>query len=142
MTTHRDQEPIVAVIALIRNEDGNVLVQRRGLDYIPAAQGLWEFPGGGIEFGEMPVEALKREVMEEIGCEVEVVRLMPYVHSNIWDCVDGKTIQVIVLCYECRIVRGIPTPSHSEVTEIKWCTKEEVAQLKLMPGNLKFIEMV
>ncbi|OGL66010.1 hypothetical protein A3B21_00580 [Candidatus Uhrbacteria bacterium RIFCSPLOWO2_01_FULL_47_24] len=135
------KEPIVAVIALIKDAQGRVLVQKRGLDYIPAAFGIWEFPGGGIEFGETPEEAIKREVKEEIGCEVEIVRLLPYAHTNTWDRADDKKIQVIVLCYECRIVSGIPTPSHTEVTEIKWCTKEEAARLHLMPGNLKYIEM-
>lgn len=132
----------VAAIALIRDEQGRILIQKRKLTYLPETFDKWEFPGGGVEFGETPEQAVQREVQEEIGCEVEVLRMLPRVVSNFWKREDGVKVQALVLCFECQIVSGIPTASHWEVGEIRWCTKEELSTLDLLPGNQTFVEAV
>lgn len=67
--------PIDIAIALIRKQDGSYLVTRR---FEEAHQGgMWEFPGGKVEPGESPEETVKREVMEEIGVELELGEALP-----------------------------------------------------------------
>ena len=133
---------VLAAIALIRDEHGRILVQKRMLNYIPAAYDKWEFPGGTVEFGEHPEDAVRREVLEEIGCTVEVARLLPQVVSNMWPGEDGVAIQAVVLCFECRIISGTPKAAHSEVGEIRFCTIEELRTLDILPGNLEFAVLV
>lgn len=133
---------IVAAIALIRGADGKILVQKRNLTYIPAAYGKWEFPGGTVDYGEDPYDALRREVEEEIGCKIEIKRLLPYIKSNIWKQDNGVLSQAIVFCFECVITSGVPQPAHREVLEVKWCTKEEALKLDLLPGNDEFIKLL
>ena len=58
------------VIGLIKNQCGNILLQKRIDALIPAANEKWEFPGGRVEFGELPEEALVREAREEVGCTI------------------------------------------------------------------------
>lgn len=133
---------VVAAIALIRDEQGRILAQKRKLTYLPEAFDKWEFPGGKVEFGEIPEQTVQREVKEEIGCEVEVLRMLPKVVSNFWKREDGVRIQALVICFECRITSGTPTASHWEVGEIRWCTKEEMASLDLLPGNQSFVALI
>ncbi len=132
---------VVAAIALIRDAQGKILIQKRNLTYIPDAYGKWEFPGGTVDYGESPYDAVRREVEEEIGCKVEIERLLPRVESNIWKRDDGTLIQAILLCFECTIVSGTPRPSHREVAEIRWCTPAEAMEMDLLPGNKEFIKL-
>jgi 8-oxo-dGTP diphosphatase len=110
---------ITIVVAIIRNENGDVLLARRNEPGLKDAHDKWEFVGGGIEFGENPEEALKREVLEEAGVEVEVVKMLP----KIFSVMLNKETQVIVMSYECKIISG----------ELKAGLDQEIAELKFVP---------
>jgi 8-oxo-dGTP diphosphatase len=110
---------ITIVVAIIRNENGDVLLARRNEPGLKDAHDKWEFVGGGIEFGENPEEALKREVLEEAGVEVEITRLLPKIFSEMLN----KETQVIVMSYECKIISG----------ELKAGLDQEIAELKFVP---------
>ena len=73
---------VCAVVGLIRDRTGKILLQKRVDPNIPGTHEKWEFPGGKIEFGEMPQDALTRECREEIGCVVKIQRLLPVVQSK------------------------------------------------------------
>lgn len=133
---------MVAAIALIRDGKGNILIQKRNDLTIPDAHSKWEFPGGGVEYGESPEQTLRRECKEEIGCEVKIERLLPRVYTNYWKKSDGSSFQVILVCYLCSIVAGTPLPSNDEVSEIRWCAPDEVMQLPMLPGNAEFIKLL
>lgn len=77
------QKQITIVVALIRNEKKEILIARRNQPDIPEEQNKWEFIGGKINFGEDPEEALVREVKEECGLDVKVVRLLPKVQNQL-----------------------------------------------------------
>jgi mutator protein MutT len=118
-----DDKQITIVVAVIRNEQGDVLLAKRNEPALVEAHNKWEFIGGGIDFGESPTEALKREAKEEAGIEVEVVRLLPKVFSEIQNQADGTKLQVIILSYECKIVGG----------QLKANLTEQVGELKFVP---------
>lgn len=136
------EKQIFAVIALIRDEEGKILLQKRNDPSIPESHGRWEFPGGGVEFGETLEVALQRECQEEIGCEVTIGRLLPMVLSHIWKHKDGSSIQVFVACFECRIQSGTPYPADEESSEVRWVKKDEVAEYDTLPGEKEFIGLL
>lgn len=130
----------IVVTACITDAQGRIFMQRRYDPEIPLAHGKWEFPGGKIESGENPTKALERECKEEIGCDITIKRLIPYVWTNVWKKRDGKQIQVFLLCYHCTIKRGKPRPSNSEVSEISWFSLKEIKRLRVLPGTHEIIK--
>lgn len=136
-----EKKQITVVIGLIRNEDGKILLQKRLDTLIPAANEKWELPGGRVEFGELPEEALVREVREEAGCAIGIQQLLPLVQSPIWERTDDKILQVFVLCYIAEYLDGEPKSSDPKVAEISWFSKEEALKLDLLKGIREFIEL-
>jgi 8-oxo-dGTP diphosphatase len=114
----------LVVAALIRR-DGRILVSRRRKDQ--AMPFLWEFPGGKVEAGEAPTAALAREVMEELGCEVEVGRIDEVVFHAY------PAFDLVMLVYGCRVIRGEPWAA--AVAEISWVKAEDLPQLDLLPAD-------
>jgi len=135
------RKQLLVVIALIRNEQGKILLQKRLDDLIPDADGKWEFPGGRIDFGESPEETLIRECREEIGCEIKVIKLLPLIQSRVWRTSVGGEIQAIVLCYEAEIVEGQARPSDKKVGAVAWFNREELNALDVLPGIKDFITL-
>ena len=89
---------ITVVAAVIRDAEGRVLMTQRPADRHMG--GLWEFPGGKIDDGEAPSEALARELDEELGIEVEVGRPLTFaVHEE-------PGLRILLLFYAARIVSG------------------------------------
>lgn len=94
----------------------------------PAA-GLWTLPGGGIEFGEHPTDAVIREVREETGLEAQVQELLA-VHDNTYDLGDGVERHGIRLLFSAS-VSGDPAPTQvDEVDQVAW------HRLGSLPGDL------
>lgn len=93
----------VGVGACILNDAGEVLLAQRG----PLAKnerGTWEIPGGGVEFGETLEVALKREMLEELGVEIEVISLL-----QVYDHILPEEKQHWVSpTFVCRIISGEP----------------------------------
>jgi mutator protein MutT len=93
----------VGVGALLVNEAGEVFLAQRG----PLAKnerGLWEFPGGSVEFGETLTEALQREMMEEFGIQIEAGELLDVADHILTE--EGQ--HWVSPTYLCRIVAGEP----------------------------------
>lgn len=78
----------LGVGAVILNEKGKILLMKRSkkLAYHRTTIGLWSIPGGEVEFGEMVTEAVRREVKEELGVEIELIRLIGH-----WDQILPKS---------------------------------------------------
>jgi len=91
------------VAAIIRDAEGRLLLQRR------SDNGLWGLPGGSVEIGESVRDAIVREVREETGLTVEVVRLVG-VYSDpkiqIVRYPDGNVVHYVSLLFACRILAG------------------------------------
>jgi mutator protein MutT len=112
----------VGVGALIVDQEGRLFLARRG----PRAKnerGLWEFPGGSVEYGETLAEALVREMMEEYGIEVAVGELLDVVDHILPD--EGQ--HWVSPTYICTIVSGKPRILEaSKCSEIGWFSPDEM----------------
>lgn len=135
---------LAVVFGLIRNAEGKILLQKRIDGAIPEAHDKWELPGGKIEFGETPEQAVVRECKEETGCDIRVIRMMPYAGSNLWEESSGAHRQAIYVCYEAEWIGGAPRPLDKKVSDIQWFSRAEVLGMggTLLPGVRELVELV
>lgn len=123
---------VTSVVAVIVDTDERVLLTKRN---IPPFQGEWVMPGGKIDLGEPIVAALKREVWEEVGLEVEVGDLID-IFEHVTPGEDNY--HFIIIYYQCTPLYCDVTHNHDEVAEARWVTREELPGFK-MPDGAKFI---
>ena len=119
----------VGVGAVILNDDGRLFLALRG----PAAKnerGLWEFPGGSVEFGERLAAALRREMTEEYGVEIEVGDLLDVVDHLL----PAEGQHWVSPTFICRLVSGEPTIREpGKCAAIGWFAPDDVpAQLTVV----------
>ena len=120
--SHATTRTLRVVGALIVDGDRFLLTQRRLDD--ASWPGFWEFPGGKVAPGESDPQALEREMEEELGIEVEVVRQVDRVKLDLG---DGNLLDFRV--HLCRLLGGEPQPL--EVADLRWVTAQEAAELDL-----------
>jgi 8-oxo-dGTP diphosphatase len=123
---------ITSVVAVIVDEDEQVLLTKR---CVPPFQGEWVMPGGKIVLGEPIVEALKREVWEEVGLEVEVGRLID-VFEHVTPGADNY--HFIIIYYLCTPLYCNVNKNRDEVSEARWVRHEDLAGYKI-PAGARFI---
>ncbi len=136
----RKQRHIVVAVAVITDPAGRFLVCRRNDPRNPKFHNKLEFPGGSVEIFETPEQALKREIKEEIDCEIEIHRLIPHVVvSN----VDGarRGLNIFVLFFHATITQGTPQPCSSETLECLWLTEEAINNQATLPGVAQVIAL-
>lgn len=121
---------LVAAVALI-DTDGRVLIAQR-----PAGKsmaGLWEFPGGKVDPGETPEEALVRELDEELGIETRESCLAPIAFAS-----HGyQTFHLLMPLYVCRQWRGTPRPHEGQT--LKWVTIQALRDYPMPPADLPLV---
>lgn len=113
---------VPSVAACIRDMEGRILLLRRG-----DAVNLWGFPGGAIEPGEGAVEAVKREVYEEVGLRVEPVALIGIYAGPeyVFAYPNGDQVQPVISFFECRVVGGELEADRHEVIEARYYSPED-----------------
>jgi 8-oxo-dGTP diphosphatase len=122
---------IPVVCAIIEDGSGRVLVAQR-----PAHKHLglkWEFPGGKVEPGESPENALVREIKEELGCDIVIVRaLSPSTH-------DYTVVAIEMLPFVCHLAAGSAALHPHEHVAVRWVEPAELALLDLAPADLPVV---
>ena len=122
---------VVAAVIKVTNEKGEPMIfatQRGYGDF----KGGWEFPGGKIEAGETPQEALVREIREELETEIAVGELIDTVEY------DYPTFHLSMDCFWAEIVSGNLVLKEHEAA--KWLTKDELDTVEWLPADVALIE--
>ncbi|MBQ8711571.1 MAG: (deoxy)nucleoside triphosphate pyrophosphohydrolase [Prevotella sp.] len=119
---------IEVVAAIIHDGEGRVFATQRGYgewkDY-------WEFPGGKMEAGETPEEALKREIWEELETRIVVEQFVTTVE---W---DYPSFHLTMHCYRCRIESGNLTLKEHEAA--RWLTQEQLNSVGWLPADREVV---
>ena len=122
----------IRVVGAVVVKEGLVLCAQRGVD--GSLPGLWEFPGGKIEPGETPAEALAREISEELGCVVEVdAEITTTTHEYDFGVVTLTT-------FYCTLVAGLPEAS--EHAAIAWLDPSDLKTLPWAPADIPAVELI
>lgn len=124
---------VVAAVIKSVNENGDSIIfaTQRGYGEF---KGGWEFPGGKIEDGETPQEALKREIMEELDTEISVGELIDTIEY------DYPTFHLSMDCFWCDIVAGELVLKEAEAA--KWLTKDELDTVEWLPADVTLVETI
>ena len=119
----------IAVVAAIFVRDCRIFATQRGYG---EWKDWWEFPGGKIEPGESPEDALKREIREELATEIEVDELLTTVEY------DYPKFHLTMHCYLCTIISG--DLSLLEHEDARWLALDELDCVKWLPADKDVIE--
>ena len=122
---------VVAAVIKEVKENGEPLIfaTQRGYGEL---KGGWEFPGGKIEDGETPQEALKREIMEELDAEIAVGELIDTIEY------DYPTFHLSMDCFWCEVVKGNLVLKEAE--DARWLTKEQLREVEWLPADVTLID--
>ena len=121
----------VRVVAAIIIENDKVFATQRG--YGEFKDG-WEFPGGKIEPGETPEEAIVREIKEELDTEVEVIELLDTVEY------DYPNFHLSMGCFICKIKSGDLVLKEHEAA--KWLTKDRLGSVEWLPADMGLVREI
>lgn len=114
----------IQVVAALIVHDGRIFATQRGYgDW----KGYWEFPGGKVEPGETPEDALTREIREELATEIRVER---YVTTIEW---DYPAFHLSMRCYLCSVLSGSLTLLEHEAAA--WLDRDHLHDVKWLPAD-------
>lgn len=121
---------VPSVTVVVRDSDGRVLLIHK------VDNDLWALPGGGHDIGESITDTAVREVKEETGLDVEIVRLVgTYTnprHVMAYD--DGEVRQQFSLCFEGRLVGGTQREDGVETKAVRWIDPSDIDDLNIHPS--------
>lgn len=124
---------VVAAVIKAVNQKGEAIIFATQRGYGEFKDG-WEFPGGKIEEGETPQEALKREIMEELDTEIAVGELIDTIEY------DYPAFHLSMDCFWCKVVKGDLVLKEAE--DAKWLKKEELGEIDWLPADVELIEKI
>lgn len=121
----------VRVVAAVIRKDDKIFATQRG--YGEFKDG-WEFPGGKIEEGETPEQALTREIKEELDTEIQVGKLIDTIEH------DYPKFHLSMDCFWCEIMQGGLELKEHEAA--RWLSKEELYSVDWLPADVGVVERV
>jgi len=130
----KPQSLILVVAAALVDPDGRVLIAQRPEGKSMA--GLWEFPGGKIEAGEPPEDALIRELAEELDIAVKEACLAPFTFASH----SYGDFHLLMPLFVCRRWEGEPKPRHHAA--LKWVRPKDLTQYPMPAADLPLIPML
>jgi 8-oxo-dGTP diphosphatase len=120
--------PLLLVVACaLVDADGRVLLSQRPEGKTLA--GLWEFPGGKVDPGETPEQALVRELKEELGIETKVACLAPLTFASH----SYEKFHLLMPLYVCRRFHGAPAPREGQ--KLKWVRPRDMRAYPMPPAD-------
>ena len=122
---------IVRVVAAVIRDGDRIFATARGYGEY---KGWWEFPGGKIEAGETPEEALVREIREELDTEIRVGALIDTIEY------DYPTFHLSMDCFWAEVVAGRLVLKEAE--DARWLTKETLESVQWLPADASLIEHI
>ena len=118
----------IHVVAALIMQNQRLFVTQRGYGDF---KGGWEFPGGKIESGETPQEALKREIREELEADIAVEELVGTVEY------DYPAFHLTMDCFLCRLLS--PHLALVEATDARWIAQDELESLPFLPADRQLL---
>lgn len=122
---------VAAVICDSLQEKKSIFATARGYG---AFKGQWEFPGGKVEAGETPQQALVREIQEEMDTVIQVGELIGTIEY------DYPTFHLSMDCFWCEVIDGELTLLEAE--DAKWLTKDSLYSVQWLPADLTLINEI
>jgi len=129
------RRPLVGVGALILDGD-RILMAQRGKQPL---KGWWSLPGGALETGELLADAVRREVREETGLEVEPLGVFEIFERIMRDAAGVPEYHYVLIDYLCRITGG-RLAAGDDVCRVEWVRRRDLATLQITEGTLGVIE--
>ena len=121
----------VRVVAAVIRDGDKIFATQRG--YGEYKDG-WEFPGGKIEEGETPEEALKREILEELDTEITVGKLIKTIEY------DYPTFHLSMDCFWATVKSGHLESKEAEAA--RWLSKDELDEVEWLPADLELVDKI
>lgn len=122
---------VAAVICDSINEKKQIFATARGYG---GFKGQWEFPGGKIEEGETPQQALVREIKEELDADIKVGELIDTIEY------DYPTFHLSMDCFWCEVISGELVLKEAEAA--KWLTKDTLDTVQWLPADITLIDKI
>lgn len=122
---------VAAVICDSLKEKNRIFATARGYGEF---KGQWEFPGGKVEAGETPQQALVREIKEELETDIKVGNLIDTIEY------DYPTFHLSMDCFWCEVIKG--ELKLLEAESARWLTKESLYDVQWLPPDLGLIEKI
>ena len=122
---------VAAIICNDMERKNKIFATARGYGDL---KGGWEFPGGKVEPGETPQQALKREIMEELSTEIEVGELIDTIEY------DYPTFHLSMDCFWAEVITGQLELKEAEAA--KWLTKDQLDSVAWLPADITLIDKI
>jgi 8-oxo-dGTP diphosphatase len=129
------RRPLVGVGALILDRD-RILMAQRGKEPL---KGWWSLPGGALETGEALADAVRREVREETGLEIEPLGVLEIFERIMRDAAGVPEYHYVLIDYVCRITGGL-LAAGDDVCRVEWVRRRDLPNLQITEGTLGVIE--
>ena len=121
----------VNVVAAVIKEADRIFATARGYGEYKS---WWEFPGGKVEIGETPEDALIREIKEELDSDISVEEYIDTIEY------DYPSFHLSMRCYFCKLTSGILTLKEAE--DARWLTKETIDEVKWLPADIVILDKI
>lgn len=122
---------VINVVAAIIRDDNKIFATQRGYGEF---KGGWEFPGGKIESGETPEQALVREIREELETEIAVGEMLDTIEY------DYPNFHLSMKCFWAEIVSGELVLKEHE--DAKWLTKDKIDTVEWLPADVELVKKI